>query len=482
MNEATINKNLERVKRLYKKLAKAETVKGQEAGLLNCYAFFITCYNTNAQRNDKAPFTAEEWQSILEKIPTQEEWTIYSMYKQLLNVIVDGYNYYLERLVSFEKGYNANMHELYDLRLAEDRQRKIDSTPLVVTEDEFKRLYDLTIECLHAQKESYYSLFFTVITNFLAEPDKAPEAVKDAFNVYKQIIFDEEKNTTAYDLLAKAKPFKDNDTDNKIFLEVFKDRYKVLYTAVESYLESNGFTLSGADNDLFKKRYAWQELDQKGIIGFVNVMQPTNKSIGITLFLKGGKTKENWSRSQRAFSSGIAIMHNPNPAWIDDNGNYKEPANNYLVPLTIDDKAYPFKETKDSIEYNVKELMYPSIQEVYAFNEVLALVQQAYKIDDLTEVFGVRTGKAESLTDFYNKTRNALYNEVYGTDQVVEEKQKLIKDIFKEIDLKPYHPTADNKEFVKKIIFDVKFNPEKFLFRFTSIKGLVRLMMKGEKQ
>ena len=475
MNEATINKNLERVKRLYKKLAKAETVKGQELGLLTFYSFFVTCFNVNAHRSDLLPYEAEDFQALENKVTAKDEWNTYLIYKNLLNTILDGYNYYLERLKGIEKPYFDNIREIYDFSLAEDRQRELDRTPLVVTESQYKRLYDLTIKILDKQKESYYSLFFTVITYFQADIDKAPEAVKNAINSYKQVMFDEDQNLTAYEALCTMKPFKATDKEDMLFLEVFKDHFKDLYTTIEDYLASYGITQDATNNDIFKKRFSYLELYQKGIFGFEDTLK---NSIGVAIYVTEGKTKESWSKYQKALNCGVAIINNPSPACIDQNGDYKEPERKTVLK-TIDDPASDRKATADELNASINE-MYARAKNVYAYNAFLEILQQAYKIDDLTEAFGIDTDGMERLGKYYNDKIKDFSKNLYGDELTIKAKKQAIKEVFEKLDFESQKPKTDNQEPILKLVNKIKFKPEKFLYYFTRSTTLVNMIMTGE--
>lgn len=477
MTEELIKKNLDRATKLYKKLSKAEKVTGQEIGLLSFYSFFILANNTNACRKDKFPYKPEEMTAFLEQIAQDEEQrTIFLTYRNLLTAVHNAYEYYLAVLASIEKGYKYNLYEMLYLNTAEDCQREQDNTPLIVTESQYNNLLEQTKEYLLEEQETFYNVFFIVLTNFVAKPELAPQFIKDIFETYKQI----DDCGFNFNLLKSLQPFNaKTDKEKLLFLETFKDRYKLLYNALDIYLCNNTFSVSVADKEPLEAIIPLKDLSKHSIVGFEDCLKPTNKAIA--LYLNTENTPEGWRKARRVTNCGLSIIKNPSPACIDSEGNYKPlQQENLLLPKSIDNPKYKYEDEKKEVATNLEQWIYNRLKSVFAYNELLKLIEQAYSIKGLFDYCSINLEGLHGYTKLYNNTIDEYIGNVYGNNQQIKHKRKLIKDMFQKIDLKKCEPTKNNIERVKKIVFEAQFNPSLVGYYFARLSDLVKMLIRGE--
>lgn len=477
MTEELIKKNLDRATKLYKKLSKAEKVTGQEIGLLSFYSFFILANNTNACRKDKFPYKPEEMTAFLEQIAQDEEQrTIFLTYRHLLTAVHNAYEYYLAVLASIEKGYKYNLYEMLYLNTAEDCQREQDNTPLIVTESQYNNLLEQTKEYLLEEQETFYNVFFIVLTNFVAKPELAPQFIKDIFETYKQI----DDCGFNFNLLKSLQPFNDKtDKEKLLFLETFKDRYKLLYNALDIYLCNNTFSVSVADKEPLEAIIPLKDLSKHSIVGFEDCLKPTNKAIA--LYLNTENTPESWRKARRVTNCGLSIIKNPSTACIDSEGNYKPlQQENLLLPKSIDNPKYKYEDEKKEVATNLEQWIYNRLKTVFAYNELLKLIEGAYSIKGLFDYCSINLEGLHGYTKLYNNTIDGYIGNVYGNEQQIKHKRKLIKDMFQKIDLKKCEPTKNNIERVKKIVFEAQFNPSLVGYYFARLSDLVKMLIRGE--
>ena len=169
-----------------KNLLKKKKWTGKEVGQL----LIASLLNDMKQlkQEEKTPlFSQADFNKMESSLISDKDWTVYGVYRDLYSSILDTFNTARGLSDKFYNGYTHLYAQLREIENADDVQRSIDNVPLIVTESQYKRLKEETEKDLRGYQESYYSLLFSLLREFLSHEDKAPETVKAAIEATKGI-------------------------------------------------------------------------------------------------------------------------------------------------------------------------------------------------------------------------------------------------------------------------------------------------------
>jgi|GEM_PF-4147785 hypothetical protein len=139
--------------------------------------------------------------------------------------------------------------------------------------------------------------------------------------------------------------------------------------------------------------------------------------------------------------SGIAVIQNPSPSQVDENGDYKYPNVNKLDVLTM------FAEDKlNNPPELIHTLIIPALQYLHAYNILIDIIGDVYEIDsieilkhDLTYINQRLNGYNDMLVMFYDNVNS-------------DDKRELIKQVFEPVNIDAFKPSAKSIQAVKRKI------------------------------
>lgn len=281
------------------------------------------------------------------------------------------------------------------------------------------------------------------------------------WHAYKEL----PEGTSLYDLLdlyaeqGDIKAFREDATD--------------LYKALKAYMESKVPQLKGLRASQFRKDVvSWGELAAAGLIGCVDLLQPSDNLI-ICMDKKLQHRTEAWS---------IAIVKRARPSDVDEQGDYKESRETTSL-LSI------FR-TLDTLEKDTEELellrkyatlyINPSLGYLYAFNALMEILGEVYDLPELASVARYDTHFFENKINAYNGYLYGAYTDVCGDEAEKQRKRAILKYAFIPLETEPLKPSQEAVEEVREELTKLGFSTEarrqlKYLDAFIN-----RLMYSGK--
>lgn len=217
--------------------------------------------------------------------------------------------------------------------------------------------------------------------------------------------------------------------------QYFKKDCPALYKAIESHIRE--YMPKFGSGDIMN----WGELAACNYINYADLTTPTEETV-IEQY-KGEK-------ADGLQQEGIAILENPQGFQLDQQGNYTKSLSKILFDTINSIYALEKLEYKEKAEY-ITEQMLNALKYVYAFNALLAILAEIFKVKELTEA-EVYTGECEEKAEKFNNLLYDFYLQVHGTQEAKAEKRKLIKGIFKPIELEKVKPKKGDIAITKKVI------------------------------
>lgn len=168
------------------KLLKKKGWTGKEVGQL-----LISSMLNDIKQLDKKDKTILFSQSDFEKIENsltfEYDYTVYGVYRALYSSIIDSFNRGQGLFQQFYNGFFRALNILYEVQHADLMQKNLDDTPLILTESQYNKLKLKAVKTLREFNESYYSILFHLLDNFLDDETKAPEPIITAIENTKKI-------------------------------------------------------------------------------------------------------------------------------------------------------------------------------------------------------------------------------------------------------------------------------------------------------
>lgn len=153
----------------------------------------------------------------------------------------------------------------------------------------------------------------------------------------------------------------------------------------------------------------------------------------------------------RVAHHGIAILRNDciTESNIDENGYYKEPYSPLLSLLTGLDNLSSDESAQFYIEKSREYLLVPALKEIAAYNALLDVLADEYDVPELVEMkhsLDTILGQVDAL----NGLVTVMYEHPAGTQEDIERKREIIKDLFPLIDLIAINPTQSAIESIRE--------------------------------
>ena len=235
------------------------------------------------------------------------------------------------------------------------------------------------------------------------------------------------------------------------------DSYKDLVYNTRNYLLSLIFPgekgIAIERFPFFKPVFSIGALADLGIEAFSEMLTITNQDI-INYYLNSKKYKKT-----QASYKGLAI--------ITDNSDIDTVKGIYNQP--VKEKAFKLEHLKanenrvDYISLTKKDVITPSISQVYGYDKLLEIVGEYFKIDfspiyiDIDHIQGF-------INDSYNKLLAYYYCNVVGTAQEKQVKRDMIKELFPYIDLSNYSPKAEVVEKYRSLLKSINLQEDTSFF------------------
>ncbi len=168
------------------KLLKKKGWTGKEVGQL-LIASMLNDIKQQGQGEKTPLFSQADFEKMESSLNSDFDYLSYGVYRELYSSIIDSFNRGQGLCQQFYNGFSRLFTVLREVQTADNAQKANDDTPLIMTDSQYKRLEAEAVQTLKGNKESYYSLLFYILEEFLDAGDEAPEPIRTAIEATKEI-------------------------------------------------------------------------------------------------------------------------------------------------------------------------------------------------------------------------------------------------------------------------------------------------------
>lgn len=154
-----------------KNLLKKKGWTGEEVGKL-LIASMLNDIKQQGQQNKEPLFSQSDFEQMESSLTSDRDYLTYGVYRDLYSSIIDSFNRGQGLYQQFFNGFSRLFTELREVENADNAQKSIDDTPLIMTESQYNRLEAEAVKTLSGYKDSFCALMFHCLDNFL-EADEA---------------------------------------------------------------------------------------------------------------------------------------------------------------------------------------------------------------------------------------------------------------------------------------------------------------------
>lgn len=136
-------------------------------------------------------FTQADFDKMESSLSTERDYLAYGVYRDIYSSVVDTFNRGQGNYQQFYNGYYRYAMYLQGAMKADIALSEVEKHPLIMTEEQYKALERETAEQRRNYKESFYSLLFNLLEDFLnaldaGEADKVPATIAEAIEATKK--------------------------------------------------------------------------------------------------------------------------------------------------------------------------------------------------------------------------------------------------------------------------------------------------------
>lgn len=236
--------------------------------------------------------------------------------------------------------------------------------------------------------------------------------------------------------------------EQRKIINLLKKEAPEIFQIVNDYIEQHIDKAKGLKATQYYKDIITQdELAKIGYIGYENANKAD--TLDIIDAIKDNKDYEGTQALKVAktigFNKDIAILVNPDSNVLDSKGNY-------LYGKSVETFVEKFGEiTKDVIDNldGAREvLIIPSLEKLYAYNELIKIISDVFGVENLKEPATMDMSDIETRLRTYNNLIYSIYYGVGGDEKRKNERREFIKKAFIPIDYEALKPTKQAIEEV----------------------------------
>lgn len=136
--------------------------------------------------NSKPLFSQSDFDKMENSLNTERDFLTYGVYRDIYSGIIDTYNRGQALYQQFYNGYYRYGMYLSDAKAADNILRSAEHIPYVMSEEQYHKFDKIAENKLKSFKESFNSLIFYVLIQFMTNPNDAPETIKNAIEATKK--------------------------------------------------------------------------------------------------------------------------------------------------------------------------------------------------------------------------------------------------------------------------------------------------------
>lgn len=270
--------------------------------------------------------------------------------------------------------------------------------------------------------------------------------VEDAFNCTWHYYEEPPADLTKWDIIAGDYNMLEyyravsgeQEGKEEYFFNMFLSDFPELSKAIKADISAKLKKIDYPEDDIL----TWGDLADAKIYAYPELVRVSDN---IDLLGESGKERV------RALYRGVAILRNDciTSHNTDENGYYKEPYSPLLSLLTGLDSLSNDENARFYIEKSRDYLLIPALREISSYNALLGVLADEYGVPELVEMkanIDTMLGQVEAL----NNLVAMMYEHPAGTQEDIERKRGIIKDLFPIISLEGIYPTETAIEAVRE--------------------------------
>ena len=273
-------------------------------------------------------------------------------------------------------------------------------------------------------------------------------------------------NVSLYDTLRLyIEEAQDADGNSKAIKQImlaFKKEMPELFKAITDYLGDAIPSIKDTKpKDYDKGLFTWGELADAGLFGYDKLIaldEETNIQLMQLFEDDENDSAEKLSIRKRIAFSRLAIIVNPMPWQVDDNGDYKDRQNPFEGFFSIDKLSYD-ERLKKGIRERREELKI-TCRVILAHNALMEIIESVYGIPELYDFMKLDEKEIEDAIENANQLIFDIYSNAYGTAEDKKWKRQIFKEVYEPIDIKELMPTGEAIEKVRREIQGLGFTAE----------------------
>lgn len=393
----------------------------------------------DGRRSDDMSF--EEWQQLLQ-----------DRFLDTHKYTVDGEEASPEETIRF---YNSQrLLQAYKLFFADDaeleaicKEKGIKLDKAEFTLDELREAAEELIELkgsykLNMAADKALKLITEEVENGLEWHYKEPEEALSKYDVLLE-----------HDLFCRySGGMADDVEEREQFLELERD-YPALYTAAcKEVLKLLPRAAKLKKEDYLQPIFTYGEVADSGLTMYDYFLKDFTDHDIIDFYCNDTDSTEALQKRRRIMYSGLAIIRETpfTKHRINDNGEYTDTVENPYLLLESIDSITDDEDRIEDVRLFREHLVEPALRFIYAYNVLLDLLAAVYDTESIKELKTPTTSYIEGQIEAYNNLLYMFYGSLYGTPEEKARKRKLIKQVFKPIEVNTLKPEAAAVQKVKE--------------------------------
>jgi hypothetical protein len=163
--------------------------KGAELGKILMYQLLVDVQQMDEDVK-KPLITHEDLVRMSTTFTTAEDYEAYNVYADLQKTVLDTYNRKNEVFNQFDNGYYRLMYLFHEVEKSDEALRALENTPLIMTEEQYKKAVTGEVETIRKEKVYFYCLLLSLIHHFrraVEEGEDVPAPIKKELESLKEI-------------------------------------------------------------------------------------------------------------------------------------------------------------------------------------------------------------------------------------------------------------------------------------------------------
>ena len=146
----------------------------------------------------KPLFSQSDFDKMESSLSTERDYLAYGVYRDIYSGLIDAFNRGQGQYQQFYNGYYRYVMHLKDAQTADNMLERAELVPYVMTEEQYNRLKERAETRLKGFTESFSTLFFTMLSAIMENPEDAPEAIRTAIEATKEEAVTNERILSSY--------------------------------------------------------------------------------------------------------------------------------------------------------------------------------------------------------------------------------------------------------------------------------------------